>query len=211
VDDGGAQLRLDIVSDYRKTFFGEAVGPCRVAGDEDRDVVDQGYTGVEGAFRIKSGRFLGTDGEIVEKNLGSGILEYPYNILSGRFRLTGDAKSQFLLIIRKMRCDAVQDASHSDRNVLSGDITMKNRRTIRELKDCLGKVFPDFSLVDVESGNDFDVKRLETSDVPVHEPCRVFLAFLVAIVFNPLDEGGSTVAYPYDRYPYILTHRKSTP
>ena len=47
VDDGGADLALDVVTDERDARGGETVRPLRIARDEDRDGVDERDTGLE--------------------------------------------------------------------------------------------------------------------------------------------------------------------
>ena len=47
VDDGGADLALDVVAHDRHAGVTELAGPRGVRGDEDRDGVDEGDAGVE--------------------------------------------------------------------------------------------------------------------------------------------------------------------
>ncbi len=61
VHDGGADLRLDIIADHRQAAFDEAILPVFLAGDEDRDAVDQTAAGFENLFDIPLGGFLGAD------------------------------------------------------------------------------------------------------------------------------------------------------
>ena len=53
VGDGGADLRLDVVADDGQARVGELLGPLRVGGDEDRQAVDEGAAGVDGALGVE--------------------------------------------------------------------------------------------------------------------------------------------------------------
>ena len=63
VQDGRAHLRLDVVADERQIFFLETLRPDRIAGDENRDVVDQREPGFERAADVKARRFLAPTGK----------------------------------------------------------------------------------------------------------------------------------------------------
>ena len=70
MDDGGAELRLDVVADERHAGAAEALGPSAIAGDEDRDAVDEGDAGLERAFGVELGRLLAADRQIVQHHVG---------------------------------------------------------------------------------------------------------------------------------------------
>ena len=55
VDDGGADLALDVVADDRQAALVEALLPVRLAGDEDRDAVHEGAAGVEDLLDVPLG------------------------------------------------------------------------------------------------------------------------------------------------------------
>ncbi len=58
VGDGGAHLRLDVVTDDRNVFVRKALAPRRIAGDKDRNVVDKSNPGLQRAIGIKPGSFF---------------------------------------------------------------------------------------------------------------------------------------------------------
>ncbi len=70
VDDGRAQLRLDVVADDRHARRLELRRPFGVGSDEDGDVVDEGHARFQRAFRVEFGRLLAADGQIVHQHLG---------------------------------------------------------------------------------------------------------------------------------------------
>ena len=55
----------------------------------------------------------------------------------------------------------------------------------------------DLAPVDVEGGDNLDVRGPVISDLPVHKSYGI-LRFLGLIERNPLDKGRGTVAYSYD-------------
>src|SRR4029450_3383904 len=55
VDDGGADLGLDVVADDRHPGPGEALGPLGAAGDEHRQAVHEGDAGLEGLLGVVAG------------------------------------------------------------------------------------------------------------------------------------------------------------
>jgi hypothetical protein len=81
VDDGGAQLRLDVVADDRDAGLLEALRPALVAGDEDRDVVDEGDARFERAFGVEFGRLLAADRQVVEQHVGAGLAQHLDHLL----------------------------------------------------------------------------------------------------------------------------------
>src|SRR5205807_1126736 len=52
VDDGGADLTLDVVADDGQAMLLEAAPPCRLAGDEDGDTVHHPAAGGEGLLHV---------------------------------------------------------------------------------------------------------------------------------------------------------------
>src|SRR3546814_4559143 len=70
VDNRRAKLRLDVVADDRNACLGETLRPYRIAGDEDGDVVHECDASLQRAFRVKLGRFLASDRQIVHQELG---------------------------------------------------------------------------------------------------------------------------------------------
>ena len=73
MQNGGADLALDVVANDGQTGFSEAVAPIFGTGDEDRDGVDHAATGFENLFDVPLGSHLGTDGEVVDDHIGTGI------------------------------------------------------------------------------------------------------------------------------------------
>ena len=84
MQNGRAQLRLNVVADERQIFFLKPLRPDRVAGDENRDVVDKSEPRFKRAAGIETGRFLRADRQIVDHDLGAGFAQLPDNLLAGR-------------------------------------------------------------------------------------------------------------------------------
>ena len=85
VDDGGADLRLDVVADDRQPGLGEALVPVVLAGDEDRQAVDEADPGLERLLDVPLGRLLGADRQVADQDVGPGLLEDPDDVV-GRAR-----------------------------------------------------------------------------------------------------------------------------
>ena len=75
VDDGGADLRLDVVADDRQAGLVEAVVPVVLAGDEDRDAVHEAAAGLEDLLDVPLGRLLGADRQVGDDDVGVRVLE----------------------------------------------------------------------------------------------------------------------------------------
>ena len=76
VGDGRADLGLDVVADDRDAGVLELLGPHRVGGDEDRQRVDEGDAGVDGALCVELVGILGADREVGDEHVGLGVLEH---------------------------------------------------------------------------------------------------------------------------------------
>jgi hypothetical protein len=70
VNDGRADLALDVVADQRQPALFEALPPLRARSDEHRDAVDESAACFEGAFGIKAGRLFRTHRQVGHQHFG---------------------------------------------------------------------------------------------------------------------------------------------
>ena len=72
------------------------------------------------------------------------------------------------------------------------------------------ETFPNFALVDIESGYHFDIFRQITPEIVVHNPKGIFCFAVVSVVFEALNQRGSAVSHTDNCY-FDLTQEKSFP
>src|ERR1035437_2287289 len=70
VNDGGTDLRLDVVADDRQTGLDEPLVPVVLASDEDRHAVDHGAASGQDLLGVPTGGFLAADGKVVDDDVG---------------------------------------------------------------------------------------------------------------------------------------------
>src|SRR4029077_254664 len=124
--------------------------------------------GFERAAGIKLGRFLRTDGKIIDHDLGGGILQLGNDLFASRLFFQGE-KGTERIVIGHVRRVAVHDHAHFHDRAGEGDFVAKNLGAIGRRKDGFADVEPDFAAVDVESGDDFDVAGAIGTDLFMHE------------------------------------------
>ena len=73
--DRRADLALDVVADDRHAALLEAILPVLLAGDEDRDAIDEAAAGLEHLLDIPLGRHLGANRQIGDDDVGLGVLQ----------------------------------------------------------------------------------------------------------------------------------------
>lgn len=158
--DGGADLRLDVVADDRDTGLGELVRPLLGAGDEDREGVDEGDLGVDGALGVELRRVLGTDGEVADQDVDLTVLEDLDHVDRG---LGGLLDGQAVVLAQAVQGVAalhgharVRDVADLDGVVLAG-------------ADGVREVEADLLRVDVERGDELDVTHVVVAELDVHQ------------------------------------------
>ena len=67
VDDRRADLALDVVADDRQAGLLERLVPVILAGDEDRQAVDEADAGFERLLDVPLGRLLGADRQVADE------------------------------------------------------------------------------------------------------------------------------------------------
>src|SRR3546814_4119811 len=87
-----AKLRLDVVADDRNACLGETLRPYRIAADEDGDVVHECDASLQRAFRVKIGRLLASDRQIVHQALDPAFPQHAPALLPAGFRSVSDGE-----------------------------------------------------------------------------------------------------------------------
>src|SRR4051794_30196766 len=190
VDDGGAHLRLDVVADDRQPVLGEALVPIVLAGDEDRQAVDEPDAGLKRLLDVPLGRLLGADRQVADEDVGPGLLEDPDHVV-GRPRGLGDLLLQIL-------AEAVVGHAAMNRDTEVGDVGELDRVVLAG-PERLAEVLADLLGVDVEGGAELDVANVVTAEVHMHEAGDLLGGIGVLVVGDALDQGVRAVADPHDR------------
>src|SRR3954454_22383748 len=77
-------------------------------------------------------------------------------------------------------------------------------RIVRLNKYCLGEVFADLVLVDVDSRSELYIADVVPTEASMHQARYELVVRGVLVVLYALHERGCAVAYTYDRYPDLL-------
>src|SRR6185295_13237938 len=190
VDDRRADLRLDVVADDRQTRLLEALVPVVLAGDEDRQAVDEADARLQRLLDVPLGRLLGADRQVADQHVGLGLLEDADDV-GGFARRLDDLLLEVLAeaVVGHAPLDLDPQVGHVgelDRVVLTGP-------------DRLGEVLADLLGVDVEGGHELDVADVVAAEVDVHQAGHFVGGIGVLVVLDALDEGVGAVADPDDR------------
>src|SRR5207244_9533880 len=120
-----AQLRVDLVADDRQFFVGKPFCPNRIAGDENGNVVYKRDAGFERAAGVKARRLIGADRQIIDHDLGGGILQLGDNLFAGGFFLQRQ-KSAERVVVGHVRRKTVEDAAHFHDCAGQADLVAEN-------------------------------------------------------------------------------------
>ena len=179
-------------------FIFETLRPNRIAGDENRDVVDQREAGLKRAADVEARRFFASDRQIIDHDFRAGILQLRDDPLAGRFLLQR-LKSALRLVAAHVRRDAVEHAAHLHDRAGLGNFGAENFGAIRRGEDRLAHVEPDFAPVDIERGHDLDVVRRIRPDLAMHQPGGVAILRSAPVEAQSLDQRTGAIAYANDR------------
>jgi hypothetical protein len=198
--DRRADLRLDVVADDRNPGVLEALLPIRLAGDEDRHAVHHRAAGLEDLLDVPPGCRLRADGEVVDDDVGAGLLEDPDDVVRLPGRLLDD--------LREVLADAV--VRHPARDLDAGlrDVR-KLDRVVRLRPDRVREVEADFALDDVERGGELDVGDVVAAEVDVHEAGDGALGRCVLVVLDSLEERVGAVAHADERDAHLLLRARA--
>jgi len=125
----GAHLCFDIVADDREIFLGESFCPNRITGYENRNVIDEREAGLQGASGIETGRFLGTDREIIHHDFGRRIFQLGHDLFASGFFFQRQECAERILFAHVRRI-AVEHATHLHDCTGEADLFAKNFRAI---------------------------------------------------------------------------------
>ena len=168
----------------------EALVPVVLAGDEDRQAVDEADAGGKRLLDVPLGRLLGADRQVADEDVGLGVLEDPDDV-GGLARGLGDLLLQVLAeaVVGHAAVDLdpeLRDVGELIRVVLAGE-------------DRLGEVLADLVGVDVEGGGELDVADVVAAEVHVHEARDLLGGIGVLVVLDALHERARAVADADDR------------
>ena len=185
VHDRCADLALDVVTDDRQASLLEALGPVRLAGDEDGDVVDEGDAGGESLLDVPLRGLLGAHRQVGDENVGLRILQQLDDVSSLARCLLDD--------LREVLAEAVMRHAALDDDALLRH-ARKLDRVVLPREDRVGEVLADLLLVDVNRGDKLDVLDVVATKVDVHQAGDDLVGRGVLVVLNALDEGRGAVA-----------------
>ena len=197
VEHGRAQLRFDVVADDRQVFVGKPFCPNRVAGDENGNVVYKRYSRLERAAGVKARRLIGADRQIIDHDLGGGILQLRDNLFAGGFFLQRQ-KSAKRIVVGHVRRKTVEDAAHFHDRAGQADLVAENLGAIGRGENGFADVEPDFAAVNVECGHNLNVPGPIRGDLLVHQADAGAIGGGAAVEIDTLDERTGTVAHPDD-------------
>ena len=185
--DGGADLALDVVADDRKPLLGEALFPLWVRRDEHRHAVHESTPGFEGAFGVELGGPLRPHGQIGNENVDAPVSQDGGDVGGLGIRLFDD--------IAQVATDPVEGRSSFDRDTEMRHCG-KTLRVVRRSQNSLSEVEAHFVGVDVEGRHGFDVANMVAVHFDVHQTRNRLVRACVSIVFEALNQGRGTIAYP---------------
>ncbi len=198
MDDGGPDLRLDVVADDRKASLLEPLLPVLLAGDEDRDTVDETATGLEDLLHIPLGGHLAADRQVVHHDVGLGVFENAHDIGGRAGRLLDDLRQVLAqTIMRHAPVDL--DSQLRDVGELGG--------AVATAPNGLRQVLAHLGLVDIDGTGELDVGDVIPAEVHVHEAGNELIRLGVAVEMHALDEGRRAVPHSDYGNPYFIAQR----
>ncbi len=184
VDDRGAHLALDVVTDDGHPGGGEPVGPLGVGGDEHRDAVDERHAGVQRGLRVVALGFLGTDGEVRDQDVGARLPQLLGDVDGLVRRLLGD--------LLEVLAPAVEGRASLHLDAQLGHVGEADR-VVGVGVDGLAEVLAHLGRVDVEGGHELHVAHVVAAEDDVHQSRHEVVGFGVPVVLDPLDEAAGAV------------------
>jgi hypothetical protein len=193
VDDGRADLALDIVADQRQPGRLETPAPGRVRGDEHRDAVDERTAGLDCPLGIEPRCPLRTDRQIRDQHLGAALPQYAGDIRRWQRRLDD--------FVREILPDAVERRSAFDLDAEPRHLG-EELGVVRGRQNRLGGIEPDLGAIDVESGADRHVAHPVAANVAVHQSRDRHIVAGVTVIGEALDQGRGAVPDADDADPH---------
>lgn len=176
--DSSANLRLDIITDYRQPFFGKTFLPVLFPGDEDGDAVNQAATGAEDLLHIPLGGFLTANRQIADNYISLRALENVDHICGGARRL-GDH-------LRKIFAQTVM--GHPSLHFYP------RVRHLTKLEGIVGgneyglrQVLTHFILIDIKGSHKLDIADMVSSEFRTPQTRYKLVLLCVTIVVDALN------------------------
>lgn len=162
-----------------------------VPHDEDREGVDEGDLGVDGALGVELRRGLGADGQVADQDVDLAVLEDLDHVDRG---LGGLLDRQAVVLAQ-----AVQGVAALHGHALVGDVADLDRVVLAGA-DGVRKVEADLLRVDVERGDELDVTHVVVAELDVHQTGDLGRRVGVLVVLDALHQRGGAVAHADDGY-----------
>ena len=189
MDDGGAYLGFDVISNDREASFFKARWPVSGTGNEDGDAVDKAAAGLEDLLYVPFGGFFAAYGEVADDHVCAGGFEDFGHVHCGAFCFGDD--------LGKIMAQAVVGHAALYGHVQVGYVC-KFDGVVRFGEDGFAEVFAYFFFPDIEGGREFDVADVVAAQVCVHQAGNKGIFACIFVVLDALYEGGVSYAYDSD-------------
>ena len=157
MDDGCADLRLEVIAENRQAALFEGIGPSRIAGEKHRYGIDIGRTRFQRATRVELTCLLRADGQETDHHLRTCLLQYG-DYFGGRHlgRRTRNETALWRLIAEK-GCHAIEARAAAHRDVHLRQIRVEDGGAVRGGEDGFREVATNLSTVDINGSYELDV------------------------------------------------------
>ena len=207
MDDGRADLALDVVADDRQSGVAELLRPFRIGGEEDGHAIDHRDARFEAGFRVVLDGLVGADGQIAQQHLGARLAQSLGDV--GRLEV-GRPEGDIVVVVRHVRRHAVELGTHLDDDVRHRQRALEDTRVVRLGEDRLLERPADLALVDVERGDELDVAGAVAADRLVHHAVERRVA-AAPVIFHALHQRAGAIADPGDGDLDVLLHSVRDP
>ena len=202
MDDGRANLALDVVADDRQARVAEFLRPFRIRGEEDGHAIDHRNASLQARFCVMLDGRVGSDRQIAQQHLGARLAQGLRDV--GRLEV-GRTKRDIVVVVRHMRGHAVELRTHLDDNVRDGQRTLEDTRVVRLGEDRLLKRPADLADVDVERGDELNIARAIAPHRLAHHAVQSRIA-AAPIILNALHQRAGAIADARDGDLDLLLH-----
>ena len=183
MQDGGAELALDVVADQRQAALLEAAAPAGVGGDEDRDAVHEGAAGLQAGLGVELGGRLRADRQPGDQDLRARPPQHVGDV--------GDRRIGLRDLAGEVAAEPVERRAAAHHHAALRHLR-EDLRVVRRREDRLRQVLPDLARGDVEGGGQHDVLRPVPAERGMRQSGAGFAR--IAVEGQALHEGGSAVA-----------------
>ena len=200
--DRSAHLRFDVVSDDGQILIRKSLCPPGIAGDENRDVIDEPQPGFQRTTGVEAGRLFRTDWQIIDHQFRGRVLEFGDDLFASRFFFQGKECAEGILIAHVRRVP-IENAPHFHDGTGELDLFTEDLRAVGRREDGFADVHADFAPVDVKSSNDFDIARPIAGNLPVHQSDARAVGRGAVIKIDSLNKRAGTIANPHNGDSYF--------